>query len=90
MTVPYKPFDQEEKLGPPPWGALDEKVANWERAHGHDVRVKCYAEYGCQVIEADAYDEGFEAGHDVGYAEGYLAGQRDATNAMLTMPEAAS
>lgn len=23
----------------------------WEEAHGHDVRLKCYPEYGCQVLE---------------------------------------
>jgi hypothetical protein len=82
----YRPFDQEEKLGPPPWGALDEKVALWERAHGHDVRLKCSPDFGCQVIEGDAYDRGWDAG----FAEGYLAGRRDVTNAMLAMPEAAS
>lgn len=46
----YQPFDQEKWLGDPPWSgpALEE----WEAVHGHDARLKCYAEYGCQVIEA--------------------------------------
>jgi len=58
----YHPFDQEEKLGPPPWDPLDPAVADWERAHGHDVRLRCYAEYGCMRIEDDAYDRGYAAG----------------------------
>lgn len=48
----YAPFDQPEKLGPPPWknnDALDAWIAN----HGHDPRLKCYVEFGCQAIEAD-------------------------------------
>jgi hypothetical protein len=49
MTV-YRPFDQEEKLGPPPW-PYSEALTAWETAHGHDVRLKCYVEFGCMVIE---------------------------------------
>lgn len=64
MTTTYYPFDQDEKLGPPPWSLVDEKVANWERAHGHDVRTKCYAEYGCLVIEHDAYERGYSEGRN--------------------------
>lgn len=47
----YYRFDQDEKLGPPPWSgpALDA----WEAAHGHDVRLKCYVEFGCLLIEAE-------------------------------------
>jgi hypothetical protein len=46
----YEPFDQEARLGPPPWKHTPELSA-WMRAHGHDVRLKCYPEFGCQVIE---------------------------------------
>jgi ElaB/YqjD/DUF883 family membrane-anchored ribosome-binding protein len=46
----YEPFDQERWLGPPPWVSTAAMVA-WEQAHGHDVRLKCYVEFGCQVIE---------------------------------------
>ena len=53
----YIPFDQDMKLPPPPWTA--EQVEQWEAAHGHDVRLKCYAEFGCQVIEEYAYWRGF-------------------------------
>jgi len=45
----YQPFDQDEKLGPPPWPDGPSLTA-WEDAHGHDVRLKCYVEFGCQVI----------------------------------------
>lgn len=23
---------------------------NWEAAHGHDIRLKCYPEFGCQLL----------------------------------------
>ena len=48
----YEPFDQDEKLGDRPWD--DEKLKAWENAHNHDARTKCYAEYGCQVLEVPA------------------------------------
>src|SRR4051812_5912474 len=48
---PYEPFDQEARLPPPPWSPDDPALKAWEAAHGHDVRVKCYVEFGCQVIE---------------------------------------
>ena len=61
----YRPDDQHEKLGPPPWDPLDERLALWERAHGHDVRMKCLAEYGCMVLEPAAYRQGYDDGwHD--------------------------
>ena len=47
----YHPFDQHEKLGNPPWSGP--VLEQWEQAHGHDVRLKCYPEYGCQAILAD-------------------------------------
>jgi hypothetical protein len=47
----YRIADQEEKLGPPPWSPTDPRVMAWEQAHGHDVRLKCYPEFGCQVVE---------------------------------------
>ena len=48
----YRPFDRD-KLGalPKPDGSL--MVVAWEAAHGHDVRTKCYAEYGCQLLEVE-------------------------------------
>lgn len=49
----YAPFDQEQHLGKPPW-TDDERRHTWERAHGHDVRLKCYPEFGCLVIQEEA------------------------------------
>lgn len=53
-----RPFDQERWLGEPPWRD-DAKVKEWEAVHGHDVRLKCYAEFGCAAIEheSDAREE---------------------------------
>jgi hypothetical protein len=28
----------------------ESNIAAWEAVHGHDVRMKCYAEYGCQLL----------------------------------------
>jgi hypothetical protein len=53
MTGRYRPWDQEEKLGEPPWSKDDPKLQAWEAAHGHDVRLKCYPEFGCQALEAE-------------------------------------
>jgi hypothetical protein len=48
----YEPFDQDKWLvHGPPFVANDPAVIAWEKAHGHDVRLKCYVEFGCQVIE---------------------------------------
>ena len=44
------PFDQYRWLGEPPWKS-GMAVEAWEKAHGHDVRLKCYPEYGCLAIE---------------------------------------
>lgn len=31
-------------------GAYEEEAAKkWESAHGHDIRLKCYPEFGCQL-----------------------------------------
>lgn len=48
--IVYRTWDREEKLGPPPWSSKDPKVIAWEHAHGHDVRLKCYAELGCDLV----------------------------------------
>lgn len=48
----YRPWDQSEKLGDAtPWPA--DLIDSWEAAHGHDCRLKCYAEYGCQLLEVE-------------------------------------
>jgi hypothetical protein len=47
-----EPFDQIRWLGDPPWGGP--LLAEWEAAHCHDARVKCYVEYGCQAVEVEA------------------------------------
>jgi hypothetical protein len=47
----YEPFDQANHLGDPPWRPGDHRLTAWERAHGHDARLKCYPEFGCLVIE---------------------------------------
>lgn len=51
VRTDYEPSDRDEKLGidPPYDSAL---LAAWEEAHGHDVRLKCYPEFGCRVLEA--------------------------------------
>lgn len=53
-STKYEPFDQEQKLGERPW--FVPLVEQWERQHGHDVRLKCYVEFGCQVLDADSVD----------------------------------
>lgn len=55
----YRPWDRDEKLGPPPWSRDDPKVKAWEAAHGHDARLKCYSELGCGLVE-----QGLEAERD--------------------------
>ncbi len=52
MTAPedYRPFDQERHGLTRPWRAGPALDA-WEAAHGHDIRLKCYPEFGCQAIE---------------------------------------
>jgi hypothetical protein len=47
----YAPFDQAVMLGEQRWMPDDPKVIAWEAAHGHEPRLKCYAEFGCQVLE---------------------------------------
>lgn len=51
MKKAYRPFDQEEHLGSPPWSKYAVEI--WEAHHGHDVRTKCYVEYGCKAIEEE-------------------------------------
>lgn len=51
----YTTYDQEKHLGPPPWKHDDPAVQAWEKAHGHDVRLECYPEYGCLLL-IDPYD----------------------------------
>lgn len=55
----YRPFDQDRHLPPPPWQPDDPALIAWESAHGHDVRTKCYPEFGCQAIgyALDAVEE---------------------------------
>jgi len=55
MTT-YKAFDRHEKLGDPPWEF--NAVKAWEEAHGHDVRLKCYAEFGCRFADIETVAEG--------------------------------
>lgn len=50
QTSGYALFDQRTKLGEPPWSGA--ALEAWEKAHGHDARLKCYPEFGCQVLEA--------------------------------------
>ncbi|KQO98404.1 hypothetical protein [Leifsonia sp. Leaf264] len=53
IPTEYVAFDRDEKLGTElPYDT--DKLAAWEAAHGHDVRTKCYPEFGCYVIEAGA------------------------------------
>jgi hypothetical protein len=55
----YIPFDQETHLGPSPWNRDVHKVKEWEEAHGHDLRLKCYPEFNCKVIEEYSYWRGY-------------------------------
>lgn len=32
----------------------DDELAAFESRHGHDPRLKCYPEFGCQAIEYEA------------------------------------
>jgi hypothetical protein len=32
-----------------------EELKKWEAMHGHDIRLKCYAEFGCQLL-VDPFD----------------------------------
>lgn len=65
--TPMRPFDQSATIrhwDAPSWKSLRqakraEYVADvnaWEERHGHDVRLKCYPEFGCAAIEAYAAD----------------------------------
>lgn len=62
-AVRYKPFDQGDWI--PDWSvrewrtlpqaridARNAGIASWEAAHNHDVRLRCFPEYGCIVIES--------------------------------------
>lgn len=52
QVAPYRAWDRDEKLGPVPEGGFkpdDPKVVAWEAAHGHDLRLKCLPELGCQL-----------------------------------------
>ncbi len=52
----YLPHDQRKHLGPPPWSPMKDSPAlqAWEKAHNHDVRVKCLPELGCVAVEYEA------------------------------------
>lgn len=52
----YKPFDQADHIGDPPWSPADPAVQAWEAAHNHDVRLKCYVEFGCQALAVEHED----------------------------------
>ena len=71
VTDDYSPFDQDEKLPSPPWKPTHPALVAWEAAHGHDVRLKCYPEFGCRVIEAalERENETLRAERDAAQAE---------------------
>lgn len=73
LSVSYRPWDREEKLGSPPWSRNDPKLVAWEKAHGHDVRLKCYPEFGCLVVEERAERIEEAAREVVKCAPGYTA-----------------
>jgi len=52
MSDRYRRFDRLERLGEPPWEGPP--LAAWEAAHGHDVRLKCYPEFGCRLADVDS------------------------------------
>lgn len=49
----YEPFDREKWLGVWSNGSWEhpQNIPAWEAAHGHDIRVKCYPEFGCLVVD---------------------------------------
>ena len=47
----YRPWDQDDRLGSGPWRGP--ALRAWEDAHGHDARLKCYAEFGCRLLEVE-------------------------------------
>lgn len=61
FAVVWEPFDQPAKIRF--WNDRDtaisdaeniqrnDDIKNWEAAHGHDVRLKCYPEFQCAAIE---------------------------------------
>lgn len=51
MDLTYAPFDRDEKLGEDRAAWVLAEVDAWEDAHGHDVRLKCYPEFECRVVE---------------------------------------
>ena len=62
----WRPFDQTERI--PFWDQprtaitdaentrRHDAMKQWESIHGHDPRQKCYAEFGCLVIESYSVD----------------------------------
>ena len=60
----WRPFDQNERIRH--WigswqtdeqrAEFDADVQAWEDVHAHDVRLKCYPENQCAVIESYAAD----------------------------------
>lgn len=47
----YTTWDQDKKFDGIPGPNHDEpSILAWEKAHGHDIRLKCYAEFGCQLL----------------------------------------
>lgn len=78
----YRPWDQRKHLGDPPWRPDDPAVREWERVHGHDVRLKCYAEFGCQVIEDEAFWLGYQRGKREGVDLAALADDEAAVEAV--------
>jgi hypothetical protein len=47
----YTTWDDSMVFAPNGFGAHNsEELKKWEAAHGHDIRLKCYAEFGCQLL----------------------------------------
>jgi len=44
----YSTWDRDKKLGQPPYDK--DALVRWESVHGHDVRLKCFPEFGCQLL----------------------------------------
>jgi hypothetical protein len=46
----YMPFDKSMLTSTDgiSWDKVE--VAKWEEVHGHDIRLKCYPEFGCQLL----------------------------------------
>lgn len=81
----YLPYDQRKHLGPPPWEDSPELQA-WEKAHNHDVRVKCIPEYGCVAVDHEAEYQRWLLWQFVDAQKMMFTGEKGVGRVMLNVP----